>query len=425
MTSGGGREHPHSSLTGVAASEASKQGANQLSGGAGMGKVVKFTGSKLLGEELRRLRGGRRLDDVVEMGRARLVPYGFKSVAASTLSEIENGRTLPNVESVFALSILYQVPTSRFLHLLLAENLLDEMTAPETPEELRAAYTAAVHGQRPTEALALATHALKIAAPGWETLRWRLNRATAIERLGMRWDAIAEMQEALDHRDLPTDKRYSVHFELSRMHDSAGQFSLAEMHLQRAVDLAPPELEADRRAALLRLQVRLLLTRAVWGQSLTDAALEDATRALFEAESLCPSSAPVDRLGFVSLQGQLALHRREHRKAKVLYSSLLVEARSLQLPLRQVEALHGLAELQRADQSDRAQKLLLEAAELAVEHNFVESAFITYFELHRFAQSPEQRDLFLRKCRRLYPLVQSSHPSVRAFEAFGAPERNQ
>ena len=88
-----------------------------------MGKVVKYTGSKLLGEELRRLRGARGLEDIVEMSKQSPLTSRIHFVSAPSLSQIERGITMPSTEVLYTLSVLYNVSPTRLLHHIVEERL--------------------------------------------------------------------------------------------------------------------------------------------------------------------------------------------------------------------------------------------------------------------------------------------------------------
>ncbi len=388
-----------------------------------MGKVVRFTGSKLLGEELRRMRGGRSLDDVVELGKSKLLEFGFKTVAKATLSEIENGRSLPSIESVFALSILYQVPTSRFLHILLEENLIDGQAVPASKEEMNAAYAKALHDRRWTEALAIAIHGIRTASEGWERLRWRMNRALAVDRIGMRWDAISELHACLESAALPKGSVYKVHRELSRMHAAAGQLQMAAVHLDAALGLAAKEdCPAIERCRLLQGRVALVLRRHDAGQFIGGDELGLAEEWVAEGLTLTDDTMVSERLGLVGSRAYLLRLRGDTRAARSQFKLVAAQAREAGLRQREAEALRNLADIARSDDPAAARAYLQRAGELGVECNDIEIAFLSFFELYELAESREQAGHFLRKCRRLYPLVQFSHPSVTKFASLGNSE---
>lgn len=387
-----------------------------------MGKVVKFTGSRLLGEELRRLRAGRTLDDVVELGKTKLVPSGFRYVGKGTLSDIENGKVLPNLESVFALSVLYQVPASRFLHFLLEENVVEGIAAPETEEELLAAFTDAVKFRRWSEALALAVHGVKRNPTGWSQIRWRLNRATAMEQLGMRQDAIIEATGCLDEPAVPALERYKIHNELARMHSDAGHLSLARLHIEEAVRLLPETTSADIQVRILQNRARIALTRYELGLERSNEALDSAFAWIREARLL---AAPLgDESAKLALDLYAAVGARlagDGRRARKQLLSTLASAQRIGIPHREAEALVQLAIID-ADDAERARKLLVRAAEICVNHGLMDGAFHAYLQLTEVAESQEQRLYFFKKCQRLYPHVASNLPSVRAFERLRAKE---
>lgn len=380
-----------------------------------MGKVVKFTGSRLLGEELRRLRAGRTLDDVVELGKTKLVPSGFRYVGKGTLSDIENGKVLPNLESVFALSVLYQVPASRFVSLLLEESLLRDV-APPADADLREAYSRALRSARWTEALALAVHGVRSAQDSWAELRWRMNRATAMERLGMRTDAIAEMGACLESEQLPIGERYKVHRELGRMHMSSAHYQSAALHLDAAMRLMPPDAPTEIRLLLYESRIRLTVLHAAADKlTRSDEAVELAAALAREGRLLAVGDDRA-RLTFDLYAANIESLRGKHKDAKRRIIELIRECHDLGFLDREVEALQVLAGVESERDEESARKHLLRALDLASSANLVDHSFACCVALLAMARNREQRELFLRKCQRLYPLVSGATNVVLQYE---------
>ena len=99
----------------------------------------RLTGSKLLGEELRRLRGGRSLEEISRLSRT--PPHGdrVEPIAYSTLSMIERGVTMPSAQSLLTLAVLYHLPVQRLLDLVALERYHARKPAAESdPARLEA-----------------------------------------------------------------------------------------------------------------------------------------------------------------------------------------------------------------------------------------------------------------------------------------------
>lgn len=385
-----------------------------------MGKVVRFTGSRALGTELRRLRGGRTLGEIASLSRLKLGSIGFRGVSVGTLSDIENGKSLPNVESIFALSVLYQVPPARFLHALLEENLTAEFAALADDADIPSRHAASVLKGDFVEALALAAAALKASVEPWETVRWRINKAIAMERLGMRFDAITELNACLADEGMRDTERYKVHRELARMHLYAHQLDLAELHLDQAFRGAPEDCPPLLRSRLLETRLRLGVTRL---QDLPASAASSLAHELSaivrECRLLIRREDHGDRLALDLYEGRTLQHLGDARGARRAYRRVEAASRDLNLPLRRVEALTCLATLERKSKPEVAVKLMSDAATEAIDGNHIDHAFVACFHLADWADTAEARGHWLKKCRRLYPFVNGVTPLVRKFERFG------
>ena len=364
---------------------------------------------------MRRLRAGRSISSVVELGQLKMNGCGFRGVSRATLSDIENGRVLPSVESLFSLAVLYQVPASRLLHCLLEENVVESVDLPAEVQEIRESFTAAVAVRDWPRALALAVHGCKVAATPDEAIRWRLNRSTAMERLGMRDDAISDMQACLASPDLPKGEKFKVHRELARQHGSAGNLTMAEMHLTECLRVMPAVCDAQIRAAVLLEQVRLVTLRRAWGVTETDN-IAEARERLATARRLLGEPPPQpDRHLMDHLRAQLHEIDGDSRKARVGYGSVLADARVSGLRYWQVAALTSLAVLLRGEDAAEARGLLAEASDIAVDAGYLDEAFSASFDLLELAESVEQRRHYYRKCQRLYPFLQTTTLAVRRF----------
>lgn len=385
-----------------------------------MGKVVRFTGSKLLGSELRQLRGGRTLDDVVELSRTKLRTQGFRAIGKGTLSDIENGRALPNIESVFALSALYQIPATRFLNLLLEENSASQVPPPESDQALHDAFVAAMNEQRWSDALALAHHGIARHATGWPRLQWRLNRAVVIGALGMRVDAINDLTACLESEDLPEREAFKVHRELSRMHVAVGQLKLADWHLSEAQRLLPRDTAPLLRAQLLESRIALALTRSRWGHEVAAYTLEDVESWIREARLLAAES-PSLLMTLRLHQGHAEAVKGKKRLAVEIARSVAADAAAQGLPLRETQALIEWSVFEGSGAT--ARKALQRAFARATDAGLVEQAFVACVRLASIAESEDQRAHHLRKATKLYPLVESALPAAREYERLraGAP----
>ena len=80
-------------------------------------------GYRLLGTELRRLRGHRSLRQIEELSHSAPFNARVEPLSASTLHKIESGERKPRMETLLTLSALYQIPPARLLTLMQIEGL--------------------------------------------------------------------------------------------------------------------------------------------------------------------------------------------------------------------------------------------------------------------------------------------------------------
>ena len=93
-----------------------------------MGKKIKFTGSKLLGAELRRLRGDRSLAQVSALSRSEPLRQRINPISAPALSQIETGVSFPSLDTLHSLATLYQTPMQQLLDFVVQERVLENET---------------------------------------------------------------------------------------------------------------------------------------------------------------------------------------------------------------------------------------------------------------------------------------------------------
>src|SRR5512137_2528213 len=78
-------------------------------------KKTPKTGSLLLGAELKRLRGGRSLEDIAELSRTPPISHHVGPIAAPTLCQLETGTSMPTMQTLYTLSHVYRVSMNRLM----------------------------------------------------------------------------------------------------------------------------------------------------------------------------------------------------------------------------------------------------------------------------------------------------------------------
>src|SRR5688500_7382982 len=92
-------------------------------------KKTEFSGSLLLGRELRRLRGARTLEDIAALCKSPPLAGKVQPISASALCEIEQGRQMPRLPTLFALSLAYRVSMNQLMGFVMEEAMASEVRA--------------------------------------------------------------------------------------------------------------------------------------------------------------------------------------------------------------------------------------------------------------------------------------------------------
>ena len=384
-----------------------------------MGKVVKFTGSKLLGAELRRLRGGRSLKQIADLTKAPPLSERIAPISAPTLSQIENGISFPSLETIHSLAQLYKRPVQQLLDLAAQDRLAKQRPELLDIEASVEAYAKFVEAGDWHAALAVATQGER-AATGDKRIQWRINRAQVLENLGFGADGVSLLQECLDHPDLPAGKTYLLHEILAMSLASAGLLRSAALHQAAAAEQAPDSLETKDRLRLEWGHAYLTLRLHEDGGAHDERALRQALRQLegllAENDAVSAPMALSIRVHASSIQRLLGNHLVAQRDLE----QLAEEAREQGNRRALLESLAALGALHRdRKRLSAAKRAFEEASQIAVDAEDYEWAFKLCFAAYECCQqsSPREAELLLRRCERYYPLLTARTPAVIRFEA--------
>lgn len=384
-----------------------------------MGKVVKYTGSKLLGEELRRLRGARGLEDIVAMSKQSPLTSRIHPVSAPSLSQIERGITMPSTEVLYTLSVLYKVSPARLLHLVVEERLAKAHDLPETRDETRYKLYAELTAGRWYEALALAIHGGRLAKSESDRVLWQANHAYALRYLGMRTDAAMMLLECASSPRLAPEHRYIAHLYAADVLAESGFVETALPHAERALAVLPADASPAMLARALRTRVHIVILVHDFELGRDEDALREALRDANRVLELEPDAPPSTRLLIEHYQAKLTQHLGNTLVAARDYAILARRAVELACPLAEMFAELSLGILRRkAGQFVEARRHLERAENRAVELEQFDQAFESYFELYLVAKSltDGRASHCLKRCLRYWPLVQARTPKVLEFE---------
>lgn len=384
-----------------------------------MGKVVKFTGSKLLGAELRRLRGGRSLKQISELSKSPPLRERITPVAAPTLSQIENGISFPSLETIHSLAHLYKRPVQQLLDLVVQDRLVAKHPVDGEAEATLELFSQ--HGREGNWHAALAVACVaERAADGATALKWRANRAQVLYHLGLVDDAIALLQACLDHPALPEAQAFRLHQLLASFMTCIGLHRSAALHQQAAMSGAPEDISDSARRHLLRGSAYSVLRanqeRKVVDEREVRRALQDLDRAL----TLAPDDEPefgqlihVQRAVALALLGNAEVATRD-------LDDLVESARAKDQQQVLLEALDALGLIRlRQRRRKQAVRLFEESARIAADLGVWEVAFDRSFDIHELLKEsdPKRAAVFLRRCERFYPLLAGRTPNLIRFEA--------
>jgi transcriptional regulator with XRE-family HTH domain len=231
-----------------------------------VGKIdYRPTGSKLLGSELRRLRGSRTLGDISRLSQSDAFGGRIRSIAEPTLSQIENGISMPTLDSLQTLATVYGVSAQHLLNLIAEERLAASADLPETQAELRQAWLDKMTQGRGVEALALAIHGERTEADREARLSWRVSRARSMAVVGMRLESIAMLLDVVNGSAGSADLRSRARRYLVQALQAAGYVATAREQIAIAQKELDDQAPVSERVSLLQTHIRLNVLAAELG----------------------------------------------------------------------------------------------------------------------------------------------------------------
>jgi tetratricopeptide (TPR) repeat protein len=384
-----------------------------------VGKVCKFTGSKALGRELRRLRGHRSLDQISELSRSPALRDRVSPLGAPTLSQIENGVNFPSLERLYTLSVIYRTPINQLLDVVLQERMLKTARPLGSLGEAELAFGEALNAGQWLEALSVATWGEERAQTPSSATAWRANRGMALLHLGMRQHAIELLQDCANSADIAAETRYQYEAALAEALACGGYLRSALLHAEAAAELAPTELPPERRGHVLHVRAYLLLAANEQVAQPDEREVREAQRLLEQARRLVPLDDAVTAMRIdvqiAAAHGLLGNGVLAARDLKVLAT----RASGTKLALVRLGAWAALGTLERRRGNvASAVRALEEAGRMAVDAGDASLAFEAYFELYLAVRESDdgKAAYYLRRCDTFFPLVHARTPNVVSYE---------
>lgn len=384
-----------------------------------MSKIEKGTGSRLLGAELRRLRGARSLQEIAELSRSPALTGRVLPVTPSALSQYESGLSAPGVEALHALSLLYRVSPQRFYDLIASEREGRSLRLPDTSDDTLVAYNTALRESRWQVAVALALQGETLAETPTERVVWRARRGSCLAYTGRNDEAILVLTESLNSPHLGQHRRFQVLRNLADVHAIAGYMHSAVDCARQAMLLCPPDVSDSTRAAVIAGLVSALLAKQNVQDEADQGEVSEALRLIAEARMLRLDGDPHWDL-FLDLNHALTLQFQGNplMAARQFASVARRAAAAREERLRMVSLLNlGMLRHQQG-RVDQAERHLLRALTGALQLGQVNETFEIYVELMAIARETgsSQYAHYFERCRHYYPLVKARTPNMVRFE---------
>jgi tetratricopeptide (TPR) repeat protein len=386
-----------------------------------MGKRVVYTGCRLLGEELRRLRGIRRIEDIVALSKSDPLRRRIKPISMGTLSQVENAKAMPELETLHTLAVIYQVSLQHLANLMVEERLCKNLALPETKEETEAAFGSALAEGRWYDALTLSIHGERLSPTAKGCVAWRANRASCLHKVGLRVEAMDLLMECSESPLIDDRQRAWIHVNLVEVLLDVGRLAAADLQARAAEPIVLAAGDTVLIQKLHRVRAHLILQLHESGRDTNPARIREAQRLLEQAKRGL-SIDDVTRHFLLDLQmaeshrllGNTQLALRDLR-------ALLRRVEGTNAPLLEARAnLYLGTALTRGGAGEKGRPYLEHAASLASRNGHHEEAFRGYLELLKLSLSGGAGTgamLLHKRCRRLLPLIDRNSLAAREYEA--------
>jgi tetratricopeptide (TPR) repeat protein len=383
-----------------------------------MGKNAS-SGSKLLGQFLRQLRGSRSLQSIEDLSKSPPLQGRIRPVDVSTLSKIETGKQYPSLTTLLSLEEIYEVPIQRFLDHVKLEKCWDLRPATgDYDTAMGEGYKALETGDH-QQAYAAFLLAEDVAAEHEKKAVAAHNRAITLWKMGMHQESIFELNELLSDLSLPLQLQLKALTNLSAVHREHGNLFEARLHAQEGLRLAE---SGDIR----RSQAFLHRILGTVNDDLHERAINPDDRVLREALRHYEKSATL--FTELELPGETAISRVNIGSAYCRLGNFIVGLKALKEGLAECEhdgnrwnVAFAQKELGRAyflsRNHQRAKDYLYDCERIAERMGYVDLLFICYFYLREIeVASGGAGHHEYRRLLRLRPLQEGKFFELQQFE---------
>ena len=196
------------------------------------------SGSKMLGEFLRRLRGSRSLQAIEDLSKSPPLLGRIRPVDVSTLSKIETGKQFPSLTTLLSLEQLYEVPIQRFLdHVKLEKYWELRPSAGDFEAAMEEGRRVAESADYP-KAYAAFLLAESLAPDHDSRAGATQNKASVLWKMGMLQEAINEYAALLADPSLPVQTQVKALTNLAGVYHTRSNLFLARLHAQEGLRIA-------------------------------------------------------------------------------------------------------------------------------------------------------------------------------------------
>ena len=406
-----------------------------------MAKSRPVTGSKLLGQDLRKRRGHRSLEEIARISRSSPFSDRVEPIAYSTLSMLERGLTMPSAQSLLSLSVVYQVPVQQYLDLIALERYHARKPGDVDAAVLELEIVEHLRGGSYGEAYAKTLQCLDIISSGATSSDAAVADGSAIEpktrkgqlaavriyggialwKLGWLSQAEAAFRDIVDDAGIPPQLRGWAYQNLVEVERTQGRLSSAHAYARDGLDLAQhvggERLQGTFHATLANLK-RDLAEQAE-DATVANKLVDDALRHHAKAQALARqcgddfllSNDLLNEGVTLALAGKSALARQR------LEQGMVIAENNGYGRLRAFGWLERGKLMLAADTPDRAREFLWRAEQEAAAVEATDLLFLTYFYLLKTAEAfGDETQHAYRKCISLKSLQQGRCRELVEFE---------
>jgi len=376
-------------------------------------------GSKLLGRELRLRRGKRSLAEMARLSESPPLAGRVEPLSGSYIHKLEKGLRLPSVKSLRTLNLLYGLSVEHMLRLIEAENLarlepegagIEELLQESRDEismgDYRAAFAAALRAEELAETVDdrfVACH----------------NKAISLWKLGMPWEAAAELEEILSTPDIPRRYEASVYYNLAGIFRSLWNLRLAQGFARMGLEVATTVESRQERAQLLRLLGNILSDRAEEDPESTERLCREAVRH-YEKAIVIYEELGLDDQVAVAIANLGVIYRIEGNRI-LAFERLREALGKCRASRNQRGVAFTLKELGRAyleaGEWEHAREYLLQAETAASRAGYTDIQFQALVHIAEGAAAAgEPAEPTVRRARGLLPFLEERFPERDRFE---------